>query len=249
MTPVDLITAAFPADPVLDIALSHALLDAVASRRRAPALRLFRPGPTAAFGRLDALLAGFERACAVAREHGLTPILRSVGGHAAVFDERCVVVERVSYEDDATAGLQARFEDQSRRVRDALAALGADARIGELAGEYCAGGHSVNAGGRVKLAGVGQRMVRQGAAMSAVVVAGGGPELRAAIAAIYAALEIPVDTATAGALDEELAGVGADDVARSLHDAYAADFELEPRDPGAELLDAARELVPRHHIP
>lgn len=245
---MDLITAAFPADPVLDIAVTHALLVDVAARRRAPALRILRPGPTAAFGRLDALLPGFERACAIARERGLTPILRSVGGHAAVFDERCVVVEHVAYEDDATAGLQGRFEDQSRRVRDALAALGADARIGALAREYCPGPHSVNVGGRVKIAGIAQRMIRHGAATSAIVVAGGGPELRAAIAAIYAALEIPVDAASAGALDEELPGVTADEVSARLQDAYAADFRLEPRDVDAELLDATRALVPRHRV-
>jgi octanoyl-[GcvH]:protein N-octanoyltransferase len=244
---VDLIAAAFPADPVLDIALSHALLVEVAAGRRPPALRVFRPGPTAAFGRLDALRPGFERACAIARERGLTPVLRSVGGHAAVFDERCIVVEHVVREDDATAGLQARFEEQSRRVRDALAALGADARIGELAGEYCPGPHSVNIGGRVKIAGIAQRMVRHGAATSAIVVAGGGPDLRAAIGPIYAALELPVDLATAGALDEQLPGVTAEEVARRLVAAYAVD--PEPREIDAALLDAARELVPRHRVP
>ena len=94
MRALELYTGAFPADPVLDIAVSHALLADVAAGRRAPALRLVRPGPTAAFGRLDALLPGYRRACALAREHGFTPVLRSVGGHAAVFDERCVVVFR-----------------------------------------------------------------------------------------------------------------------------------------------------------
>jgi octanoyl-[GcvH]:protein N-octanoyltransferase len=246
LSAVELITAAFPADPVLDIAVSHALLADVASGRRAPALRIFRPGPTAAFGRLDALQPGFERARAIARERGLTPLVRSVGGHAAVFDERCVVVEHITHEADATAGLQARFEDQSRRVREALAALGADARIGELAGEYCAGPHSVNVGGRVKVAGVGQRLVRHGAATSAIVVAGGGPELRAAIESIYAALAIPVDPATAGALDEELPDVTAEDVARRVRAVYAADLRLEPGDVDAALLAAARELTPRH---
>lgn len=242
------IGAAFPADPVLDIALSHALLEDVAGGRRAPALRVFRPGPTAAFGRLDVLRPGFLRACAVAREHGLTPVLRSVGGHAAVFDERCVIVEHVTREADATAGLQARFEDQSRRVRDALRALGADARIGELAGEYCPGPHSVNVGGRVKVAGIAQRMVRHGAATSAVVVAGGGPELRAAVTAIYAALEIAIDPATAGAIDEQVAGVTPDDVARRLRDAYAAGARLEPCEPDAGLLAAAQGLTARHRV-
>jgi lipoate-protein ligase A len=248
LTAVELITAASPADPVLDIALSHALLAEVASGRRPPALRVFRPGPTVAFGRLDVLRPGFGRACAAARELGFTPLVRSVGGHAAVFDERCVVVERITHAEDATAGLRARFEDQSRRVKDALAALGADARIGELAGEYCPGPHSVNVGGRVKVAGIAQRVVRHGAITSAIVVAGGGAELRAAIEAVYAELAIAFEPGTAGALDDELPGVTPRDVARALEQAYAADSQLEPRalDPG--VLASARELVARHRV-
>jgi lipoate-protein ligase A len=249
LSAAQLIAAGFPADPVLDIALSHALLADVAAGRRPPVLRIFRPGPTAAFGRLDALRPGFERACAAAREHGLTPVLRSVGGHAALFDEGSVVLEHVTRERDATAGLQVRFEDQSARVRDALRSLGADARIGELAGEYCPGPHSVNVGGRVKVAGVAQRMVRHGAATSAIVVAGGGARLRAAIADVYGALELPVDAGTAGALDEHVAGMAVEAVARALQEAYAAGLALEPREVDAELLAAARALVPRHRVP
>ena len=71
---LELIADASPADPVLDIALTHALLLEVAGGRRGPALRIYRPGPTAAFGRLDALAPGFGRACATARAHGFTPV-------------------------------------------------------------------------------------------------------------------------------------------------------------------------------
>jgi octanoyl-[GcvH]:protein N-octanoyltransferase len=249
LTGLGLYTAAFPADPVLDIAVSHALLADIAAGRRAPALRIFRPGPTVAFGRLDALLPGYPRARAAAREHGFTPVLRSVGGHAAVFDERCVVVEHLTREQDATAGLQARFERQARLVRDALASLGVDARIGQLEGEYCPGEYSVNVGGRVKVAGIAQRMVRHGALASAIVVAAGGGDLRAAIASVYAALELDIDPATAGALDDALPGVGVDDVSERLRAAYAADERLEPRDLDAELLAAADALAPRHRRP
>jgi octanoyl-[GcvH]:protein N-octanoyltransferase len=253
------------ADPVLDLAVAHALLVDVAAGRRPPALRIFRPGPTVAFGRLDALRPGFERACDAARDHGYTPAVRSAGGHAALYDERSVVVEHTTYERDATAGLQARFEDQAARVRDALRSLGADARIGELAGEYCPGEYSVHVGsrdagalaavggappaargGRVKVAGIAQRMVRHGATTGAVVVAGGGARLRAAVADVYGALELPVDVATAGALDEHLPGTTAADVEAALRDAYGAERTFEP---DAELLAAARALVPRHRVP
>lgn len=249
MTAPELYTAAFPADPVLDIAASHALLAEIAGGRRPPALRIFRPGPTVAFGRLDALSPGFVRACATARELEFTPVLRSVGGHAAVFDERCVVVEHFTHEEDATSGLQARFERQARLLRDALVSLGVDARIGQLPGEYCAGAHSVNVGRRVKVAGIAQRVVRHGAMTSAVVVAGGGAELRRAIGCIYGALDVGVDPATAGALDEEIPGVTVEAVARELREAYGMKARLEPRDIDAAWLDAARSLAARHRLP
>jgi lipoate-protein ligase A len=238
--------AGAPADALLDIAISHALLDRVAAGERPDALRIFRPAPTVAFGRLDALRPGFARACELAGELGYTPVLRSVGGHAAVFDSRSVVVERFTHERDATAGLQARFGDQSRRVRDALASFGADARIGQLAGEYCAGEHSVNVGGRVKVAGIAQRVVRHGAMTSAIAVVSGGAELRTAVDAVYAALELAVDVATAGALDEEVAGVSVEAVGARLEAAYG---ELARRDLDADLLAAARMLLPRHRVP
>jgi lipoate-protein ligase A len=236
------------ADAVVDIAVSHALLAGVAAGRWPPALRLFRPPPTVAFGRLDALRPGFERACAAACAHGFEPVLRSVGGHAAVFDDRCVVAEHFTRERDATAGLQARFERQAALVRDALTALGVDARIGELPGEYCPGAHSVNARGRVKLAGIAQRVVRGGALASAVLVAGGGPELRAVIADVYGELAIPVDAGVAGAVDEERPGVDARAVVAALRARYAEDAQLAPAPLDAGLLAAAATLAPRHRV-
>ena len=118
---MDLITHATPDDPVLDIALSHALLREVAAGRRSPALRLFRPGPTVALGRLDALRPGFDRACAIAVEHGHVPAVRPAGGHAAVYGPACLIVERLTAEDDVTAGLEERFAAQAALLRDALA--------------------------------------------------------------------------------------------------------------------------------
>jgi octanoyl-[GcvH]:protein N-octanoyltransferase len=235
-----------PDDPALDIAVTHALLRAVAAGRRPPSLRVFLPGPTVAFGRLDALRPGFAAACAVARRHGYTPVIRPAGGHAAVYDEHAVVVEHVTPEADVTAGLQARFEDQSARLRAVLDGLGLDARIGELRGEYCPGAYSVNVGGRLKVAGVAQRAIRGAALTTAVLTVTGGPELRAAIGAVYTALDLPVDPAVAGALDEAVPGVTPDAVAARVVAAYghppAAALD-------AELLAAARSLADRHRVP
>ena len=247
--PLDVITGATRDDPLLDIALTHALLRAVADGARPPALRIFRPGPTLAFGRLDVHLPGFGAASAVARRHGYVPVVRSAGGHAAVYDEQCLVVEQVTREEDVTAGLQARFEAQSALLRDVLAGLGADARIGELAGEYCAGAHSINLSGRVKVAGIAQRAIRHGALTTAVVVVGGGERLRSVIREVYGALGLDVDPTTAGALDDELPGVRVDRVAHVVAEAYAADALLQPAGIDADLLAAARSLAPRHAPP
>jgi octanoyl-[GcvH]:protein N-octanoyltransferase len=240
---LDLITAAVPDDPVLDIAVTHALLRAVAAGRRAPALRVFLPGPTVAFGRLDALRPGFAAACAVAREHAYTPVVRSAGGHAAVYDERAVVVEHVTAEADVTAGLQVRFEHQSGRLRGVLEdGLGLDARIGELRGEYCAGAHSINLESRLKVVGIAQRAIRGAALTTAVITVQDGARLRAVIEDVYAALELDVDPAAAGTIDELLPGITGARVAALVAAAYGG----APAPLDGDLLAAARELVPRH---
>ena len=92
-------------------------------------------------------------------------------------------------------------------VRAALAGLGVDARVGEVPGEYCPGAFSVNAGGRVKLAGIGQRLIKGGAHVGCVIVAGGSEELRDVLVPVYEALGIDWDPATAGSVEDEVAGV------------------------------------------
>ena len=54
-----LLRDSFPESPALDVAVSHALLTRVARGEVEPAVRLYRPAPTLAFGRLDALRRGF----------------------------------------------------------------------------------------------------------------------------------------------------------------------------------------------
>jgi octanoyl-[GcvH]:protein N-octanoyltransferase len=241
-----LIGAATPADPVLDVAISDALLADVAAGRRPPALRIFRPAAAVAFGRLDALRPGFARASSRARELGFEPLVRSAGGHAAVYDARSVVVEEISREADSTAALQERFAAQAERLRDVLAGVGADARIGELAGEYCPGAHSINVAGRIKVVGIAQRLIRNGSLTSAVIVVGGGADVRAAVTAVYGDLGLDVDPSTAGALDDVLPEITVEDIAARVRAAYDAGDAVAP---DAELLAAARGFVERHRAP
>jgi lipoate-protein ligase A len=222
----------------LELATSQALLQRVAARELPAALRLYRPPPTVAFGKLDTLSAGYAAAHAAARAHGYAPVLRLPGGHAAAYQRESLGIDLVYAVDDPVPGTHDRFRDAAERLAGALASLGADARVGEVPGEYCPGAYSVNARGRVKLVGTAQRLVRGAALLGASIVVRDGAGVRAVLRDVYAALGLEWDDATAGALDEEVPGVTLDAVEQAVLAAYG-DPPAEPLD-GATLALAAR---------
>jgi len=246
---VRLLRDAFPDRPALDIAVSHALLNRFAARELDATVRLYRPAPTMAFGRLDALRTGFARAGAAAREHRLEPVVRLAGGHAAAYDEDALIYEEITPQPDVTAGLHERFRDGAALLAGALEDLGVDARVGEIPGEYCAGAYTVSASGRLKLVGVAQRAVRGAALLTAFVLVGGGDRLRDALVDVYRALGLAWDPQTAGALDDVLPGISVGAVERALLDARASDAELTVATIDDATLELARQLEPRHAWP
>ena len=242
---VRLIRTAHPGEPALDMALTHALLDEVAAGGEEVA-RVFRPGPTLAFGRLDQLRPGFPAAVAAAREHGFAPVLRLGGGHAAAYDAGSVVVEVVTREPAVAEGIERRFRAGTALLVEALRAAGVDPAVGELPGEYCPGTWSVHAGG-VKLGGTAQRSVRGASLLGAVLTVEGGDRLRAALVDVYAALGLAWDPSTAGAAEDLAPGATAQAVEQALIAALdAADAELGPTTlEHARALQAAHTLHPR----
>ena len=166
----------------LELAVSHALLTRVAAGELPSTLRVYRPAPAVAFGKLDTLRPGYAAAVEAARAHGYEPVLRLPGGHAAAYHARVAAIDVVWALDDPVVGTHDRFRDEGERLAGALRALGVDARVGEVPGEYCPGAYSVNARGRVKLIGTAQRLVRGGALLGASIVVGDGPGIRAVLA-------------------------------------------------------------------
>jgi octanoyl-[GcvH]:protein N-octanoyltransferase len=236
-----------PRAPALEAAVSHALLLGVAAGRLGPTLRVYRPAPTLAFGKLDALRPGYARAAAVAWERGFTPVLRAPGGHAAAYDEGTVGFDLVLPTETLFAGLQEVFGATSDALARELGALGVDARVGEVPGEYCRGDYTVNAGGRTKLAGTAQRAIRGASLLGGFVTVRGSARLRDVLVPVYEALDLDWDPATLGAVEDEAAGVGLDDVQRAVVAALApGDAAEAPIDD--ETLDAARRLEARHAI-
>lgn len=249
---MQVIRDAHPTDPLLDMAATHALLRAVGAGTRGPSARVFVPGPTMAFGRLDALRPGYARATQAARAHGFTPVLRLGGGHAAAYDQGSVIVEIIVPTDRIAEGIEERFRQGTELVADALAAAGVpEPTIGELEGEYCPGTWSVHARGtRVKLAGTAQRSIRGASSLSAVIVAEHGARIRAALTDVYQALDLDWDPHTAGAANDVAPGITTAAVAQ------AAVAEIAARWPGetshgtfdAPLL-AHAERLRRNHSP
>jgi lipoate-protein ligase A len=233
-------------DPVLDLALATALLGQVASGRRGPVIRVYRPAPTVAFGRRDSFLAGFDRAAAAATRAGFTPAIRSAGGRAAAYHEECLVIDEIVPAGDAMAEVDSRFAAEAESQAQALRGLGIDARVGEVAGEYCPGRFSVNARGKTKLIGAAQRIISGAWLFSTVVVVDGGVRVRAVLEEVYAALALDWDPASVGSVADELPGATVAQVQAALLAPLAARYRLVPGAIGEPERSAAREVRDRH---
>jgi octanoyl-[GcvH]:protein N-octanoyltransferase len=222
---MDLLTTAHSDRPELDMELTGTLLDAVARGDAPDTIRVFRPGPTVAFGRSDRIRTGFDEACRVAVAHGRTPVVRLGGGHAAAYDSECLVVEVLRrHNRRAISGLESRFLDMVDLVQRGLAGLGVTLDVGELPWEYCPGRYSLHLPSGPKVAGAAQRVLTRASLTTAVIVVGGANALRRALADVYAALDLPLDIRTAGAVADRHPEISCDLVQQAIIDSAAARF-------------------------
>jgi octanoyl-[GcvH]:protein N-octanoyltransferase len=242
-----LVVESSPRPPAAEVAVAHALLERVSRGELGAVLRLYRPAPTVAFGRLDALRPGYEAAAAAARSHGFEPVLRAPGGHAVAYHAGCLGIDELIPDADPIAHMQDRFADTGRLLAEALRAVGVDARVGRVPGEFCPGEFTVSARGRVKLVGTAQRVVRRASLLAASVAVHDGAALRRVLEEVYAALELDWDPATAGAIEDEIA-VGLDDVERAVLAAYRARWDLVEGGLDEATLAEAERLEDWHRI-
>jgi len=234
--------------PVFGTAVSDAILHRVAAGELEATLRLHRPARELAFAKQDRVAPGFADAVAAARRGGFEPVVRMAGGRAAVFHEGTLAIAWARPDPRPVARIRERFEEAAAIIVGALRRLGVDARVGELPGEWCPGEWSVNAGGTVKLAGIGQRMIAGGAHIGAVVVAEGGELVRAALEPVYAALALDWDPATAGSVAEvtDGPGLGLDRVEGAILDELAERYEIVAADVDEATLELAARLESAH---
>jgi octanoyl-[GcvH]:protein N-octanoyltransferase len=230
----------------LDVALSHAILSSVSEGETGATLRLHVPGAIVAFGRSDRVTPGYAAAVRAAEAHGFAAVERLAGGRAAVFHESTIAFSLALPLEDPRSGIQERFEMVAGIMAGAFTDLGIDARIGELAGEYCPGEWSVNVAGKVKVMGVGQRLVRHAAHIGGVVVVDEGHRIRDVLVPVYRALGLDWDPRTAGSLADRSPGITMDLVQKSIETRFSRLFAIEEGHLPDRLRRRAEELVAEH---
>jgi lipoate-protein ligase A len=232
--------------PAFDTALSRALLERTSAGTEPETLRLYRASPEVAFGPADTSAPGYPQAVEASRALGFAPIERLAGGRAAVFHEGTLAFAWAVPAATPRLGIRLRFEELATLVESALGALGVDARVGEVPGEYCPGPYSVSAHGDRKLMGVGQRLLTGAAHVGGVIVVHDAARVRDALLPVYAALGVEWRPEATGAVEEEVAGVSLGAVGDALLAAFAERYELLPGAPSAAALARARALEPSH---
>lgn len=239
---------AFPGRASLDTAFSHALLREVAQGRAPACLRVYRPDDVLAFSLLDRRASGFSAAVEVAGELGFEAVLRLAGGRAALFHRDSLAFAWCRPDPDPRAGIETRYREISDLLVRALRAVGVDARVGEVPGEYCPGRYSVNARGRVKLAGVGQRLVGGASYVGGVLVVDDAARAREALVPVYRTLGLPLDPERIGSVAQEVGEISLRSVLDVLLDELGRRYELRDFEPSEQTLEAAGKLAPDHEV-
>lgn len=247
-TALRLIRESFPDPPSLDTAISHAILRGVSEGSQPQTLRLHRPGPIVAFGPLDRLSPGFARAVEAARSRGFGSVLRLAGGRAAVFHEQTIAFSWAIPDPQPRLHIERRFREVSDIMVAALRNLGVDARVGEVPGEYCPGEFSVNARGKTKLVGVGQRILLRAAHVGGVVVVAEADRVRDVLVPVYEALRLDWDPATAAGLEDEASGITWQDAERAILERFADSRDLVEQPLPPEIMARARDLQTAHEV-
>ena len=245
---IHLLRQGFPERPDFDGAVSRALLEAAAAGEVPESFRLFVPGRVLAFGVRDTARSAYPAAVAAARQEGFSPVERLAGGRAAVFHEHTLAFAWAIPDPEPRRSIRARFEELAGVVVEALAGLGVDARIGEVPGEYCPGEHSVNARGRRKLMGVGQRLVAGAAHVGGVVVVDRADLVNRVLLPVYRWLDYQWDPAATGTVAAEVPAT-VDTVAEALVAALAARHDVVAGSLPPAVLDRAAAIAAARPAP
>lgn len=180
-------------------------------------VRVWTPHRQVAFGRRDGNREGYDRARAIVAESEYVPVERSVGGHAVAYTGRTIAFAATEPVDDSRTGIQRRYDEATATIRGALADLGVAAQPGEPEGAFCPGTHSLSATG--KIVGLAQRVRRDAAVVSGIVVVCDHEPIATALEPVYDALDIPFRPNAVGSIARAGGPGDSDVVARRIETA------------------------------
>ncbi|UPV76061.1 lipoate--protein ligase family protein [Halorussus limi] len=186
-------------------------------------VRAWRPHRQLAFGRRDARADDYEVAKRVADASGFTPVERSVGGRAVAYTGNTVAFAKVVPLEDMRVGMDERYEATTRAVQRALWRLGVPASRGEPEASFCPGDYSLRSGG--KLVGIAQRVRKNAALVSGVVVVRDHEEIAAVLDPVYVALDLPFDRDSVGSIAAAGGASDPEKVARTVEELLVGDEE------------------------
>ena len=235
----------FTGDGPLDTAVSRAVLAGVTAGDLGEVLEVGTPHRVLAFGKHDTLTEGYPDAVAIARNHGYDPTVRIAGGRAVVFSPTIVRFAWTIPAPDAAATMHARFRRLADAVVQTLAAVGVDATVGEIPGEYCAGQYSVHVLGSRKVMGVGQRLTRAAAQVGGMIVVSDPDDINAVLVPVYEALGVSMDPDATGSI-ADVADVSAADVMDAFIDQIAAERPVTTTRPTEHTMSLARDFRSDH---
>jgi len=161
-------------------------------------LRVWTPPRQIAFGRRDANRARYDRAREVVTKRDYPLVERTVGGRAVAFTGNTVAFAATEPVDETRTGIQERYDEATDMIREALGKLNVDAAPGEPDGAFCPGTHSLSADG--KIVGLAQRVHRDVAAVSGIVVVRDHDEIASILEPVYSALDITFDRDAVGSI-------------------------------------------------
>jgi len=182
-----------------------------------PRLRVWSPHRQIAFGRRDSNRDGYDRAREVVADSDYASVDRTVGGHAVAFTGNTVAFASAEPVSDARTGIQERYDEATATLERAFGDLGVDAYEGEPDGSFCPGTHSLSATG--KIAGLAQRVHRDAAVVSGIVVVCDHEQIAATLDPLYDALDIEFDPDSVGSIARAGGPSSPDRVARRIEDA------------------------------
>jgi len=106
----------------------------------------------------------------------------------------------------------------------------------------------VNARGRTKLMGVGQRLVQRAAHVGGVVLVAGAARVRDVLVPVYRALELDWDPATVGSLANEIPGLTWEQAEGAILARFTQAYDLKQDTLTDPVLDLATTLEPHHLV-